>query len=170
MNPYSIIAALLIAMGLWFGGEYRGHSTGVAEQKVADQIQFDKINAGLTKQKTDAATLYQNVQASIIALQTERDTFKTQLGEQHAKDQAATDAARSRYSNLKLRFRATQGERCGGSSSGSVPGSTNPTGATGAKTVELPTAVTSNLRQLAFDADQLADNYRLCYNFTRQMK
>lgn len=170
MNPYIIIGALILAAAALFGAYQKGHGSGVADQKVADQAQFDKINNDLTKQKASANALYQQAQADIIALLTQRDTLKLKLERDHANNEIATAALRDKLAGLSLRFSSTETARGGpggkdASSSGDHPAGTEP-----AATIQLPEKITGDLRRLAFDADALNDDYRLCYDFAQQIK
>ena len=161
MNRYLIIGALLAALAAWFSGTVHGHRAGVAEQKAADQILFDEINHKISTQKAEADAAWRAAQDRNLALVVERDRLKTQLEKRHARDAAATDALRDRYARLGLRYAAeSAGSRCG-SDGAAAPGTGTDQPAEPA-VVELPGALTADLRQLAFDADRLADDYRKC--------
>lgn len=170
MNPYLIIGALVALAAAFGGGDYLGHGRGIDEQKVADQKIFDQINAGLAKQKAEANALYQQAQADIIALQAERDDLKTTLEKEREEARKTTDDLRSKYAGLSLRFRSVQsgGNRPNGAGAQSAGG--NPASPATASVLQLPDQVAGNLRQLAFDADKLRDDYALCYGYANKVK
>lgn len=170
MNPYIIIGAMLAIAGAFFSGDYFGHGRGIDEQKVSDQREFDRINAGLAKQKAEANALYRQAQADIISLQGERDKLKTELEAKREIDRKATEARRTEFAGVGLRFKPAQG--AGDRRDGAVPPSpgANPASADAAPAIELPATVTSDLRSFAFDADNLADEYRKCYGYAQAVK
>lgn len=170
MNPYLILTFVLAVISAGVGGCTYGHGTGIDEQKAADQVQFDKYNRDIDEQKTKANALYRKAQDANLALMTERDQLKTTLEKQHAINQAATAALRDKYFGVGLRFstRQTAGFGSGGGraqSSGVDPASSEP-----ATLVQLPGEIAADLRRLAFDADQLADDYRKCYGYANQVR
>lgn len=170
MNPYLIIAAIVLLVGSWVGGNHVGHIGGMNEQKVADQAKFDEINAGITQQKADASEKYRTAQENNLALMTERDQLKTTLGKEHEQNRVNTAALRDKYAGAGLRY--TNGTSSGigaGGISASGPGN-NPASASGSAVLQIPDALTANLRQLAFDADTLADSYRECYGYANKVK
>ncbi len=169
-NPYVILGGVLLVLALVAGAGVKGHSMGVQAQKVADQVEFDRINAAITKQKAEAAAIMQGKQAEIIALQQQRDSFKTQLEVKDAQNRKATADLTRKYSGLQLRFRAVQSAGCGAGGSGTVPSSANAAGDAGTVVAVLPDAITVNLRQLAIDADNLRDAYALCYAYATKVK
>lgn len=170
MNPSTILIAIVAALAIAAGAYTVGRGHGINAQKVADQAQFDAINRGIEKQKADANALYRTAQADIIALQAERDRFKTQLEKNREQDRTATDAARDRLAGFGLRFRPQQAGGSGQGCPGTLPGSPNPAGAASAPVVELPAALARRLRSIAHDADQLADDYRQCYGYALGVK
>lgn len=169
MNPYLIIGALLALAAAAGGGFYEGHKTGIDGQKVADQAQFDAINAGLTKQKADAAALLAQANADNAALAVARDTLKTTLETEREKNRAATDSLHTQLAGVGLRFRA-QGAGCGASGGGTQAAGTDPAAAQSSAVVQLPDALAASLRQLAYDADKLRDDYALCYGYATQVR
>jgi hypothetical protein len=169
INPW-IILGLVLALGAAVGGSYvKGHSDGVDAQTVADQKEFDRINGDLAQQKTDAAAILKKRNADIIAVAVQRDQLKAKLGEQHANDQAATESARRELAGERLRF-STQNAGCGTGSGGTHAAGSGSTVPPATVIVELPETVARNLRQLAFDADTVRDNYALCYGYATQVK
>lgn len=169
MNPYFIVGFVLAIIIAGVGGCTYGHGTGVDEQKVADQTQFDKLNQDITDQKTKANALYRKAQDDNLALMTERDQLKTTLEKQHAINQAATAALRDKYFGVGLRFNA-ESPRLGNGGGSTQGAGTDPASAEPATLVQLPGEIAADLRRLAFDADQLADDYRKCYGYANQVR
>lgn len=169
MNPWAIVVALILAVSLWFGGYFSGKSAGINIQKVADQAQLDDINQKLADQKAEANKKYREQQSTIIALQHEREIFKTKLEKEHVKNQDTTNRLRDAYAAYGLRFRAAEDSGCGAGAGCAEGTGTGGSGDAGAKVVQLPEAIARNLRQLAFDADQLNDDYRLCYGYANKI-
>lgn len=165
MNPWIILAAVIALAGASLGGYTTGRSAGVNAQKVTDQTRFDEINQALTDQKAEANAAYRSFQEHNLALVVERDRLKTDLEKRHAQDAAATDADRRHYAGLGLRFRPAENAGSGncGLSTGSAEADASSPDAAAA--VELPATITSDLRQLTFESDQLADAYRKCYGY-----
>lgn len=170
MNPYIIIAALVALIGTWFGGQATGHRAGVAEQQAADQVRFDKVNQALTDQKTEANAAYRAIQEHNLALVVERDKLKSDLEKEHAKNAAATDAVRRDLAAASLRYAAAEATRPGGCSLGAGSAGSGATSPDEPAAVELPAPITSDLRQLVFEADQLADAYRECYGYAMRVQ
>ena len=170
MNPYALIVAIVLAVALWFGGDHAGHKRGINAQKVADQRQFDQINAEREQQKATANVIYRKAQDDNLTLMVERDQLKTKLEKEHATNQKATDDLRTRYSGLGLRFTTDQGAGLGLSSRSAQGAGTDPASAIAPAFVQLPDALAADLQQLTFDADRLADDYRKCYGYATQVK
>ena len=169
MNPYIILGALVSAIALFSGGFMAGKHYGTTTQKVADQAEFDKINNERTAQKAEANKLYRQAQSDIIALQAERDTLKTTLETERETNRKATDDLRTKYSGLSLRFRAQSARPGANSGSTACPG-TGPASAAAAPVLQLPDSITSDLRQLALDADKLRDDYAECYGYAKKVR
>jgi hypothetical protein len=165
LNPYLLLGGVLLWLASLVGVGTWQHTEGVAEQKVEDQREFDRINAAITKQKSEATAKYSAKQAEVIAVMAERDQFKNQVEKERNEHRIETDALRARYAGLGLRFRPAEGAGpgAGGGSAASPPG--NPAGAVAPAVVQLPDAVARNLRQLVFDADRLRDEYAACYAY-----
>lgn len=169
-NPWFILGGVLLVIALCAGSAYEGHSYGVDSQKVADQKEFDRIEAERTEQKAEANKLYQDAQNGIIALQQERDTLKTTIEEQDAKNRKATLILNADLATAKLRFRTAQSAGNRSDGSGTVPG-TSDTASTGtAVVVQLPDALAGSLRRLAFDADRLKDEYAKCFAYATKVR
>jgi hypothetical protein len=180
MNPWAIIVVLVL-LASYFGGHHQGYKAGVNEQSVADQKLInaansrtqgiiDGYNQQIAEQKATAASKAIDQRDQVIALQAERDKFKNQLGEQHVKNQDATNRLHDVYAAYSLRFRAEPESTGCGYGAGpceSAEGSSarNATAAV----VQLPTALAADLRRLAKDADELNDDYKLCYGYAQEV-
>jgi hypothetical protein len=165
LNPYAILGGVLIWLASLVGVGYWQHDAGVASQKVADQGEFDRINTEIAKQKDQASAMYRAKQVEVIATMAERDKFKNQLEAERGQHRAETDALRARYSGIGLRFRPAEGAGpgAGGGGTGSAQG--NAASADVPAVVQLPDEVAADLRQLAFEADRLRDEYATCYGW-----
>ncbi len=164
MNPYLIIGLMVAGLSLVTGGYALGNKNGRNAQAVLQQAEFDRVNATLTENKRVAANALLQAQADIIKLQSDRDTFKTKLGEQYAKNRADTDAIRDRLLNSRLQF-DSEITGCWAGSGSTLSTSGNTAGNNASARCELPATITENLQQLTLDADRLRDDYWLLYNF-----
>jgi len=164
LNPYVLIGLLIAAIALGAGGYLSGEKNGHNAQKAIDQAQFDKVNADITENKRVANNALIAAQQGIIQIQQQRDAFKQQLGEQHVKDQASTDAIHNLLLNSRLQFTAEVTGR-GASGTSYVPSASNPSGDNGTAVCQLPTTIEGNLRQLTLDADNLRNDYKELYDF-----
>jgi hypothetical protein len=165
MNPYIIIAVLLAIAGAFAGGEIDGQKRGDADRVIADQKQFDAINAKITAQKAEANSLLEKAQADIITAQAAADSFKTQLEKDSETRQTQIDTLRRQYAGVSLRFKSSQAPGCG--ASGAITNSTQGTAASpnGGAVIQLPDQVTADLRQLTVDGDNLISEYKKCRDF-----
>lgn len=170
MNPWLIVGFLVALIVAGAGGFKAGDTYGTDRQKVADQVQFDRINKDLADRKAEAAVLLKAENQKTLALMVERDQLKTTLEKEHAKAQAATAAARNHYAGLGLRFQPAQAAGCRLGSGCAGNPAPDATGAYAAAAVELPAAVTASLRSIAYDADTLADAYRECWGYAQQVR
>lgn len=169
INPYVILAIVLAWVCSLAGVGYWQHDAGIASQKITDQVQFDKINQERTDEKAQANAIYRHAQDDNLALATERDQLKTNLEKEHAINQKRTADLADTYARVRLQFNAPgAGHRDGG---GSTEGTNaNTTSAASATVVQLPDQITSDLRQLVIDADNLKDNYTECYGYANKVK
>jgi hypothetical protein len=175
-NPWFIFGGLLSLFIAFGAGHHQGHKTGVNAQKVASQETIDAANnrtqgiidgynIQVAEQKAIATTKAIAQRDEVIALQAERDKFKSQLGAEHVKNQDATRRLSAAYAAYSLRFKPDIGTGAGDSvgpgesAEGSAACNAPP------KVVQLPEALTRNLRQLVEDADELNDDYKLCYGY-----
>lgn len=170
LNPWVILGAVLAAIAVYAAGDYRGHARGVNQQKAEDQIIFDNINAKIARQKAEAAAAYRQAQDDVIALQVERDQLKNDLGKRREDDRKATDATRAKFAGVGLRIPAPKSSGVGADSCGPKAAGGDAAKPDAPATIELPAAVTRDLRQLTLEADTLADEYRKCYGYATQVK
>lgn len=167
MSPYLIIGFLIALAVAGAGGYVEGHKFGVDQQSVADQAQFDKVNADIAKQKADANATYKAKADEALALTAQRDQLKNQMEVQHAKDSKATDDARTQLAGERLRFAQDSGSGGGGSSTSSA--NANPASNNGPATCELSEQTSEPLKQIVYDADKLRDDYALLYNWSHSL-
>lgn len=165
-----VLIGILVIVAVAAGAEHVGHTSGVRDQKVVDQVEFDKINKQLTTQKAEANELYRQAQADIIKLQAERDELKGKLEVKREADRKATDDNRNRFSGMGLRLGVLKGAGDRADGGGTQGAGSNAASVAAPTPVDVPKETASDLRQLAFDADKLADDYRLCYGYATQVK
>jgi len=164
MTQYLII--LLVIIGAFIGGEYDGRKTGSADQSSKDQIKFDEINSEIAKQKVQANALLEKAQADVIAKQEEIDQFKNQLEKSDADRKKTIADLQRKYAGDKLQFTAKIAG-CGSGGSGSN-GQGNSSSSNATTTIVLPDKITSDLRQLAVDADTLSSEYKKCFDWANK--
>ena len=165
MNPYIIIAVLLAIAGAFGAGEFDGHKRGTVAQAIADQKQFDAINAQIVTQKMEAHSMLEKAQADIITAQAAADSFKTQLEKDSETRQTQIDTLRRQYAGVSLRFKSAQAPGCGASSAGASSAQGTAPSPDGGAVVQLPDTVAANLRQLTVDGDTLISEYKKCRDF-----
>lgn len=161
-NPYVLLALFIALAAAIAGAGYEGHKFGVDQQKAADQGQFDAFNKQVDANKAQAAALLAKANADILAAITERDQAKHQLEVTYAQAQQATDTLRTQFASQRLRFTipTPAAGNGGGGTDGTAPDANRPAGPT---VVQLPDQISSDLWQLAYDADKLKDAYAACY-------
>ena len=167
MNQY------LIGGGLWLaslaGVGWWAHGVGVNTQKVTDQAVFDRYETASREQETAANNLLHRKEQELVELVLDREALTNQLEKTHASAQRTTNALRGELAGERLRFR-TLGAACregGRGSEGAGPGAaSNST----SSLVELPAEIEGRLRQLAYDADTLRDDYALLYSWSHAVK
>lgn len=164
LNPLVLLALVLAFIGVGGGGFASGHHFGVATQKVADQVQFDTINEQLTQQKAEANAAYRAFQEHNVALAEKADDSKTQLEKRREENRTKTIDVRDRYADVGLRFQPAEdaGYRIGGG--GSAKAEAVADSPSGAQAVQLPGSLAARLRRIVFDADDLNDDYKKCYD------
>lgn len=170
LNPWIILAGVLSLVAASFAGYHRGHASGMEAQQAIDQREFDRINAERARQTAEANALYRKAQDDAVALATARDQLKTQLEVEHAQHQKATDDLRASLAARRLRFALAESPGPGRDRAGAAGAGDHSAGAARAAVVQLPDALTANLRRLAFDADRLADDYRQCYGYAQRVR
>lgn len=169
-SPTAIVFALLLWIASIVGIGSWQHHQGELSKGAEDQKQFDQINDDLATQKSDAAAILARNMADNVALMTERDSLNTQLEKAHAQHTTDTNALRDRFAGVGLRFKPTEAAGCGPGGADKVSTAASPSVPAAGADVELPTAIAGRLRQLAFDADTLADNYRMCLSWAQNAK
>lgn len=165
MNPYIIIAAFVVLIGSNLSTAYVAKDYGYKSALADTQDEVDTVNENLRMQKAEANALFQVMAEREIQTANERDAFKNKLGAEHVKNQTITNRLRNAIATDKLRFTVEDNRRCGGSGSAADPGQTDTTGNERATTIQLPEETARSLYAIAYDADQLADDYRLCYAY-----
>lgn len=170
-SPWILLAFALALMGVGMYEHSEGVDSGIERQKVADQREFDSVNAKLAANKAEAAEILRKAQAANVAVMAERDALKTKLEEERQANEKQNRDLRARYAELKLRFTipSDRGSRDGGASpapaTGDAPGAASP-----GIVVELPDKIAADLRQLTFDADELRTAYAVCYGYATTVR
>ena len=168
-NPWMILAAVVAWAASILTAGVIGLHVGEDRQQVADQKQIDATNAQISENKSEAARLMQTAQQANIDLMTQRDTLKTQLEQDHVKNQQITNNLRASYTG-GLRFAASESAGRGDCGGGTVPQGAHAAGPAGPAYIELPDALAKDIRQLAFDCDDLRDAYTLGYDWIQTLK
>jgi hypothetical protein len=180
MNPWVIIGVLAMLIGSYLGGHHQGYKAGSDQQAVNDQKEItaanrrtqgiiDGYNIQIADQKATAVSKAIDQRDQVIALQAERDKFKSQLGAEHVKNQDTTRRLSAAYAAYSLRFKpdiGTGSGHCAGpgeSAQGGAASDAHP------EVVQLPATLTNDLRQLVEDADELNDDYKLCYGYANSI-
>jgi hypothetical protein len=170
MNPWTLLAGLVLAIALFAGGYYKGNQAGINAEKVRTQGIIDGYNQQIAEQKAEASKKAIEQREEVIALMDERDKFKKQLGEKHVENQVITNRLYDAYAAYGLRFRTESTSVGCGSGSGSGEGAEGRAASDETTTiVQLPDEITRNLRQLVRDADELNDDYKLCYGYVNKV-
>ena len=163
---YEALLALVVSLGFAAGGFWYGNKHGIDHQKVIDQQQFDKINAERADQKAQASALLEKIQAGIIATQQHEQELKRQLEQKDADYSIAIDGMRADFARRGLRFVApAKGGADRTCRAGATPPATSASGVPAITLIELPIAIASDLRQLAYDADRLKGWYDKCVGY-----
>lgn len=165
LNPYTIIAALVLAAALFFGGEHVGNTRGTNAQKVADHVQFDKINKQTAENKAIADAKYRGAQAIIIQLAADRALADNQREKERQSDVKTINDLHNRYASVGLRFSTGQTSGLGGSGIRADSTGASTAGNNGSTDVQLPDALSRDLRSLQFEADRLRIDYALLFKW-----
>jgi hypothetical protein len=155
-KQYMIIAVVLACV-FFFGF---GYKTGGNAVRVEYQ---DAIN----QQKAEADKIIQQNIDDLLSTQAENNSIKDKLEKERQNNVKTTNDLRTKLANSGLRFKSNQ---CGSSSKDSLPTESNSSSDTSSTSVELPSEIGRNLRELAFDCDTLRDDYSLLYKFTQESK
>ena len=164
-NPWVIIGiiglwlASLVSVGFW------QHGAGIDAQTLVDAKEFKRIDDERTEQKRVANVTLRKALEKNIAVQLANDKRAQEQEKENAKLKADFDDIRRKYVGVGLRFPAAEspGHRPGGASA--LPAGTDTAVPAAAAVLQLPDSVTANLRQLAYEADQVTANYDRCYQF-----
>ena len=158
LNPWVILGIVLLwiaslgAVG-WKANEI-GHKTERSDWLNKENAELVAANKKIQDLQNDARKTEQEHAARLA-----------EIGAAHAKEMVDKEAQRRRdlaaIRDGALKLRIASSRICPGGSSPSETGPT-PGERDGAATVELPQQITSDLFDLANDADQVADQLRAC--------
>jgi len=155
----AVFAAILAA--LFFGEQYierRGYDRARAEDMAAT----NKLKAEAT------ATLAAETKKTLDATTALNQLIAQQEKDREAKQVANRADLRNRQSGARLQYRAEAGRGAGsGVAQGPAAGATNDAGAT---VLQLPEPLNGNLLQFAADAQSLAIDYGVLYDFVHNPK
>lgn len=173
MNSLILEAFIAFAVAAVIGtGSYMaGHKNGVNEQKAQDQAQFDTINAERSKQKTEAAAILDKLQAGIIAQQQDDAKLRKTIDDQALLLDRQNDDLAAALASRSLRFvapAAAKGRADRSCRAGPASPAASAASAPAATVVQLPEALTRDLRRLVADADRLNVEYGKCYQWVNQ--
>lgn len=146
------------------------YRTGVNSQKVADQVEFDRINDETADMKAQANAAYRIAQDFNLKTMKERDTAKTELLKEKQKHEKSINDDRARYANVGLRYSTGQATGLGASGANALPGTGSAAGNVTSIERELPAAITAGLRAIAYDCDALNVEYRTLYEWANGKK
>ena len=168
-NPWILLGLIILCGALCAGAYEGGYQHGVDHQKALDQVTIATMNKAIETQKDQAAAKYKDLSDQVIAAMAERDKIKTQLEAKAHELETARNAIRDHDAGLGLRFAA---KSAGPGCSGDRPQGTGASPAVDAPTavVQLSDEAAAALRALAYDADQVADDYKICYAYTHPEK
>ena len=170
LNPWIILIALVGVLVFGAGCYTKGHSNGAMEQKAADQVELDKVNAQIRANKAEADRILRESKDENIRIQLERDKFKIKLGQEAIANAEKTDALSRIYAAYGLRFRADEARRSGQCGKDGLPSCSDTASPDGGAIIQLPDALAGNLRLLVKDADRLKDNYKTCRDYAIGVK
>ena len=165
LSPWVILAIVLAFIGVGGGGYAYGDHHGALSQKVADQKQFDSINAQTATNKATANAIYQNAQAVIIQQAKDRALSDNQREQERQSNVKAINDLRTKYASNGLHFSTGQTSGLGNCSPSTVPISANPAGHTETTVCAVSNEVDASLKSIAYDADTLAADYTILYNW-----
>lgn len=170
INPWIVLGVGAVILAVGIGAERAGYQRGVNAEKVASQGKLDKLNDDLAKQEALANHELEVANAENMRIVSEREKLKHQLGANREKAVVAANELRNVLAVERLRFGTTEpaisGTSCDSAKagSGSSPSVASPT------IVQLPDAVTRDLRSFAYDAEKLRIDYQLCYDYAQQVR
>lgn len=146
------------------------YRTGVNAQKVADQVEFDRINNETADMKAQANAAYRIAQDFNLKTMKERDLAKTALLKEKQANVETINALRARYANVGLRYSAGQVAGLGNGSANALPGTGSAASNIASVERELPAAITAGLRAIAYDCDALNVEYRTLYEWANPVQ
>jgi hypothetical protein len=156
MSPWNILAAVLLAIGLFVGGFFYGKHVGADGQAVQDNTTIGNLNATISTMRRDAAQAALKHDADVAAAEQEgaanvaKTTANTNqaVKDQHDTDQKTIDCMRRGGCGLRI----SKPAGCGTASRSPVPG-TQPTapGSDGTGTVALDGGTSADLDTYAVD-------------------
>lgn len=153
-----------VYIGLIVGCLALGFNQGVNVQKGRDAEAIAQVNQQIADNIAQASKIERESTQQVIALQQERDTFKTKLQQEHLQNVKNTNDFRTKLGTTSLRFNAKDA-RCGDSSQDNVPAQGDTASDTNSAQIELPAEVANDLRELAYDCDTLKDDYTQLFDF-----
>lgn len=169
LNPWVILGAVLVVLVLMAGAHSHGHKSGINEQKVADQAEFDRINAELEAQKAAANKIWREKAGEAQARRIEVGKLSHQLGVQHEENRQLTDRNRLALDALRLRWKSTESSGRGDSAGNSEANHGGTASSTKTAYCEFPEALDRSLKEILADADRLRDDYEYQYNERRSV-
>jgi hypothetical protein len=155
---------LWIYIGLIVGCLALGFNQGVNVQKGRDAEAIAQVNQQIADNIAQASKIERESTQQVIALQQERDAFKTKLQQEHLQNVKNTNDLRTKLSSTRLRFSA-KNAGCGDSGKNNVPTEGDTASDASPAQIELPEEIANDLRGIAYDCDTLKDDYTQLYDF-----
>lgn len=168
INPWVILGVVLAIGAANVEGRWEGHKAGVNAQAMVDQKAIDAVNAQIADNKAEAASKLRDAYAENVRLQGLQDAFKHKLEIEHVANQEKSNKLAAAYSAYSLSFTRTIDSGRGDGSGDSSADKTKSASAQQTEDVQLPDQITRDLQILTKDADDLNDDYKLCYGYINQ--
>jgi hypothetical protein len=165
MNPWIIIAGLLLAISLFGGGYYKGNQAGVNAEKVRTQGIIDGYNIQIADQKAEANKQYRDAADQALKDQRANELLTTELEKAHVQNQHDTNRLRDVYAAYSLRFRAEEDARRRDSPVGAESGQASAAGDPAPAYCVVSREIDAALKSIAYDCDSLRDDYTLLYEW-----
>jgi hypothetical protein len=132
---------------------FGGYTTWVYHKGYApEHAKFEAYKADIAAQST---RVQKEAQARVDKALADNLALNQQIEADHAKHSAETNALHSQLASVRLRFKSS-------GSCGTMPGTTSSPANDSSTYVELPSEIERNLRELAYSADRLKDDYAAC--------